>query len=315
MPSCRIYYWDNGVGVKTDAALISECLSKKFECEIFDFSHSECNESYFNYTVEKKPVDVGIFIQNYYIDLLSDNKTNILIINEEWLAFEDLDGLKNFDHVIVKSEYAKKLLFEAHPSIHVLYFWSRDLYLDYYSGLKNNNVLHFAGKSMQKNTESVINNTDIHIFDSNGRFKDVRTEKYYYNFISDNMLQRVFNVCDTHICPSLYEAHGHYLFEALLCNKKVIASKCPVWEEIIDPEYLVFVETSNCVINSPDHDWLNGEQSQGKFTKHPFRRGFIVQSEAINAALENSKFKKPRKYILDLFSNNQKRFFDFFTNL
>ena len=315
MPSCRIYYWDNGVGVKTDASLISECLGEEFKCEVFDFSSSESNEDFFNYTVERENVDIGIFIQNYHPNLLADNKINILIINEEWISFEDLLHLNDFDHIIVKSEYAKKLLYGMHPSIHVLHFWSRDLHSEYYSKFKSNNILHFAGKSIQKNTESVINNTDIHIFDSNGRFKDVRKEKYYCNFISDNKLQRVFNTCDTHVCPSLYEAHGHYFFEALLCNKKVIASKCPVWEELVDPEYVVYIETQNCVFNHPDHDWLSGELPEKTFTKYPFRRGFVVEPDSINEAIENSKDKKPRKYILDLFSKNQQKFLDFFKAL
>lgn len=310
MGQCRIYYWDNGVGVKTDVALIKECLDEVHDCEVFDFSSS--NDDCFNHTIENNTVDIGIFNQNYDLSLLHYNKINVFIPNEEWLSLEEASNLNSFDYIIVKNSYAKNLFFDLHKNIQVLYFWSRDLYSEYYSGFKNNNILHFAGKSIQKNTESVISRDDIHIFDSSGRFKDVRTEKYYYNFISDNKLQRVFNTCNTHVCPSLYEAHGHYMFEAMLCNKKVIASAIPAWTEQIDPSYLTFVETNHVVVKDNDYEFLESKDSNTKF---PWRRGFITDTDRINYAIDNSKAKKPRKYTLDLFSKNKKTFLEFFKSI
>lgn len=312
MPSCRIYYWDNSVGVKVDADLIKDCLDSHFNCEIFDFSCS--NDAFFNYEIKNDQIDIGIFIQNYDITLLENNNKNVLIVNEEWLSFNESRELDLFDHIIVKSKYAKNILYDIHKSIELLYFWSRDLYSDYYSNFKNKNKLHFAGKSIQKNTESLISNTDIHIFDSSGRFKDVREEKYYHNFISDNKLQRVFNTCDTHICPSLYEAHGHYMFEGMLCNKTVIASKIPVWSEQIDPSYIVFVDIDNVSVCNNEYDFLSGENNNST-TKYLWRRGFLINEDQLNSSIENSKCKKPRDYILDLFEKNKKTFLEFFKSI
>ena len=311
--SC-IYYWDNGVGVKVDASLIKECLDAEFDCSLFDFSISQNdNNNYFDYTPEVQ-YDIGIFIQNFQPNLLTRNKINVFIVNEEWLTCKEASSLSDFDYVIVKNKFAKKLLEGLHSNINVLYFWSRDLYDSHYNKYKNNNIIHFAGKSIQKNTECLLNNTNVHIFDSTGRYKDVRTEFYYTEYISDTKLSRVFNTSDTHICPSLYEAHGHYMFEGMLCDKKVIASKIPVWEEQIDPDYLIFLETKPGIIINEEYEFLNSN-NDSESTKFPFRRGFIVDSSDLEDKIASKNYKKPRKYLTNLFNTNKNNFLEFFKNI
>lgn len=313
MRSCCIYYWDNSVGVKVDSSLIKECLDPFFECIIFDFSITKDNNTdIFNYLPSNK-FDIGIFVQNYEVNLLEHNKINVYIVNEEWLSLKEISNFDKFDYIIVKNSYAKNLLFDLHNNINVLYFWSRDLYHQKYSSIKNKNILHFAGKSIQKNTESLLDNTSVHIFDSTGRFKDVRPENYYTDYISDNKLQRVFNTCDTHICPSLYEAHGHYMYEGLLCNKNIIASDIPPWSEQIDPDYINFIDTPKTVIYNKDYNFLSSEFSDS--TCHPLRRGFLINKDEMLESVKSPKNKKPRKYILSLFQKNKESFINFFTNL
>lgn len=312
MKSCCIYYWDNGVGVKIDAQLIKDCLSKDFLCKVFDFSFIENDfDNFFNTNIGDN-FDIGIFIQNYDLNLLENNKINIYICNEEWLGNESLADLKYFDHIIVKSEFAKKQIQHLHKSIKCLYFWSRDLYNN--SNIVNDKILHFAGKSIQKNTECLLNNDDIIIFDSNARFKDVRYINYHTNYVSINKLEHIFNLCSTHVCPSLYEAHGHYMFEGMLCDKKIIASKIPVWEEQIDPDYLIFLDTKPSIIINEEYEFLNSNKDSESI-KFPFRRGFIIDSSDLEEKIYSKKYKKPRKYLIDLFNSNKNNFLEFFKNI
>ena len=309
MRSCCIYYWDNGVGVKVDVQLIYECLIKQLNCDIFDFSYLNGDtEGYFSLYPNKK-YDIGIFNQNFSVDLLHNNKINIYICNEEWLGLPDIENLQYFDYIIVKNNYAKELLKDLHKNIICLYFWSRDLYNSNYNNITDNKLLHFAGKSIQKNTECILNNEDIYIFDSTGRYSEVRSINYISSFISDIKLKHIFNTCNTHICPSLYEAHGHYMYEALLCNKNIIASKIPVWEEQIDPDYINFVDTS--LSDDESYEFVDKDNKH----KFPYRKSFFVNQNDLDKNLYNTNNKPPRKFIEDLFIKNQKGFFDFFKSI
>lgn len=307
MKTCCIYYWDNGVGVKVDVQLIKNCLSSKFLCKVFDFSFIENDhENFFNTNINSK-FDIGIFNQNYDLSLLDNNRINVYICNEEWLGTESLEDLSSFDHIIVKSKFAKKQIEHLHKNVTCLYFWSRDLFDR--NNYLNSKVLHFAGKSIQKNTECLLNNEDIIIFDSNSRFKDVRNINYHTNYVSTNKLERIFNLCDTHVCPSLYEAHGHYMFEGLLCNKNVVASRLPVWEEQLDPNILSFVDVEEK--EDPTYDFLSTENMD----RFIFRKGYFVNIDQLDSLLFETPKERPRLFVENLFYSNQKAFINFFRSL
>lgn len=313
MKTCCIYYWDNGSGVGIDAELIHQCLNEEFECLVLDFSIDENqNQDLFDIQSTEKN-DIGIFIQNYDNNLLHRNRINVYIVNEEWLSVSEINSFSDFDYIITKSDYGKKLLFDLHKNINTLYFWSRDLYNERFYNEQDDSILHLAGCSIQKNTEILLNEPSIHIFDRTARFKDVREENYYTKYISENKLNRLLSICNTHVCPSLYEAHGHYMYEGLLCDKNVIASNISPWNEQIDPDYINFVDIDNVIINSDDYDFLSGKSVDN--TIHPLRRGFLVNRDELEEKIKNPTNKKPRKYIIDLFEKNKKQFLNFFTSL
>lgn len=309
MKSCCIYYWENWAGVTIDVQLINECLSSHFERKVFEFSYYENDHDiFFNNCINKK-YDIGIFNQNFDLRLLENNKINVYICNEEWLGNEVLDDLKYFDYIIVKNKAAKEKINHLHKNVICLYFWSRDLYDKDYDSSIDKRILHFAGKSIQKNTECLLNNEEVIIFDSNSRFKDVRDINYFTRYISNNKLSRVFNLCETHVCPSFYEAHGHYMFEALLCNKNVIASKIPAWLEQVDPSYINFIDTE--IQQDNTYKFLSKEH----LDRFIFRQGYFVNNEQLESTINNPTNKPPREYIKNLFTNNKNKFLDFFTSL
>ena len=158
---------------------------------------------------------------------MNDNKINILIPNEEWLSNDELIYLHNFDYIFVKSKHAKSILDQYHKNIIVTGFFS----LDRYFFTKNNKeILCLKGKSIQKNHELIRNYKEkINILDAN------------HKYLNENELVYELNNHNIHICCSLYEAWGHYLWEAMSCGKLVICSEIPVFKEYLDPNLVKFI--------------------------------------------------------------------------
>ena len=129
----NIYYWNNGVGVVTDSIILKEILAD-FDVVVYDLSK---NNQY-------RKSDLGIFIQNVWLDCLNYKKKNIYIINEEWLNAEEISYIRYFDLLIVKSNHAKQLLNAHHSNIVNTGFFSLSKHQKEINS--NGNILHFKGK-------------------------------------------------------------------------------------------------------------------------------------------------------------------------
>ena len=305
-----VYYSANGSGVDVDADLIHTSLANKHKTDKFDFKHLDtgCSLTPFNLPPQGT-YDIGIWIQDFDECMLDCNRVNVLVVNEEWL--QDTEKInKHFDCVIVKSDYARTVVEPALNNVVVLPFWSRDLWRPDYN---NNEISHalFNGQAIQKNMECVIDNTDIHIFDSSARYTETRDTNYHTQRLSTDKLSHIYNLCNTHICPSLYEAHGHYMYEALLCDKTVIATRLPQWEELVDQEHIHFIDVEREVQHNTDYEFLRHSEH------YPFRRGFECSGEHLDELINDNTLqrKSPRAYIIDRFTKHKKQFVSFIQKL
>jgi len=280
----NIYYFDNGVGMVSDSILIKNVLS---EYDVIAYNVSK-NNVY-------RSSDIGIFIQNIWMDCLNHNRKNVYVINEEWLNSDEILYMKEFDHLIVKSNFAKQLLVNEHKSIIKTGFFSLDRN---FFPKNTNKILHFKGKSRQKNTELVKNNNDILILDS---------EK---NYLTENDVIYELNNHDIHICCSLYEGWGHYLWEAMSCGKLVICSELPVFKEHLDSNLVKFIPTKNIYIYNTDYEFLNTKN-------YKFRKGYVVNEAKFKEVLYNKEelfeFQKKncdniRQHFLDVNKTNKQKF-------
>lgn len=280
----NIYYFDNGVGMVSDSILIKNVLS---EYDVIAYNVSK-NNVY-------RSSDIGIFIQNIWMDCLNHNRKNVYVINEEWLNSDEILYMKEFDHLIVKSNFAKQLLVNEHKSIIKTGFFSLDRN---FFPKNTNKILHFKGKSRQKNTELVKNNNDILILDS---------EK---NYLTENDVIYELNNHDIHICCSLYEGWGHYLWEAMSCGKLVICSELPVFKEHLDSNLVKFIPTKNIYNYNTDYEFLNTKN-------YKFRKGYVVNEAKFKEVLYNKEelfeFQKKncdniRQHFLDVNKTNKQKF-------
>ena len=298
----NVLTYNNGVGIVTDAELLTSLIKNYITVDV---------EMTFIDKFNKNNYDVGIWIQNFDINLLNCFKTNVFFINEEWAGINELSNLHLFDYVICKSEYAKNLL-TPYCTTMFFPFISKDYYDP--SIIKNNSTLHFAGRSIQKNTELVLSTTNkLTLIDPYNRYRVNNDIKHINTYQSSGQLSQLLNSHTSHICCSLYESWGHYLYEGLSTGAEIICSNIPTFKEQLDPDLVHFIPTIEKVDLKYDYDADNINK------KFPLRKSFYVDTDiyndTINCLNKKGSTKKRRFLFKHIMDTNSKRLVDFFKNL
>jgi glycosyltransferase involved in cell wall biosynthesis len=284
MYKINVYYWNNGVGIVNDAILLKFVL-KNHDVKLYDMSKKN----------DSRKSDLGIFIQNIFIEEIENNTRNVYIVNEEWLNKEETACLNRFDYLFVKSSYAKSLLDSLHKNVINTGFFSLD---KYFFPKHTGQILHFKGKSIQKNTELMSKYDHVKILDSE------------VNYLTENQVIENLNNHDIHICCSLYEAWGHYLWEAMSCGKLVICSEIPVFKEYLDPNLVKFIPIKDVCSHNMNYEFLNTND-------YKLRKGYTVDEVKVKELLSNKnelvEFQKKncdniRQYFLDVNKTNKNKF-------
>ena len=286
MLKINVYYWNNGVGILNHSKLLKNLLSN-YNIVCYDMSKNN---------IFRKS-ELGIFIQNVWSNQLENNKQNIYFVCEEWMHKSEIEVVNKFDYVFVNSNYAKKLIENIHDNIIVVPFFSLDRC---FFPKHTSKIIHFKGKSIQKNTELIKNYSDINIIDSESKY------------LTENEVVYHLNNHDIHICCSLYESWGHYLWEAMSCGKLVICSEIPVFKEYLDTDLIKFVPITKIIKNDITYKYLND-------MNYPFREGHFIDENKFDELLNNKEelfeFQKKncdniRQHFLDVNKINKQKFLD-----
>ena len=145
----------------------------------------------------------------------------------------------------------------------------------------------------------VKNNKDVLILDSD------------INYLSENDLVYELNNHDIHICCSLYEGWGHYLWEAMSCGKLVICSEVPVFTEYLDPELVKFIPTNGIYKKVMGYEFLDTK------IYYKYRRGYFVDEYIFKETLKDKNVllefqkknsEKIRSYFLQINKTNKETF-------
>ena len=298
----NILTYNNGVGIVTDAILLKDLIYKNISTNV---------EVKFVGEQELETADVGVWIQNYNTNLLNNFKKNIFFINEEWSGIYELSNLHLFDYVICKSKYVKELLSSHHDVIH-LPFISTDYYDS--SILRNHSILHFAGRSIQKNTELALSTSNnLTLIDPYNRYKVNNNINHINTYQSSNQISQLLNSHNIHICCSLYESWGHYLYEGLSTGSEIICSDIPVFREQLDPDLVHFIPTTESIDLNYQYDLDNVNKT------FPMRKSFHVDREIYINIIKDFKPKgsnKTRRFLFkQIIDKNSKSLIDFFKNI
>lgn len=302
MNEFTILTYNNYVGIVTDAILLKNLIETKTNYKV--------NINYID-NVHIDKANVGIWIQNFNIELLNNFKKNIFFINEEWAGIHELSNLHLFDHVICKSNYAKKLLEPYCDAIH-LPFISKDYYNSQVD--RSNKILHFVGRSIQKNTELVLSQTNhMTIIDPFNRYNVSNNVNHINTYQTSDQISELLNSHNTHICCSLYESWGHYLFEGLSTGAEIICSEVPVFKEQLDPDLIHF-------ITSEDKTDLNYCYCSDNINNtFPIRKSFFVNENEFKNSIENfspkGNSRKRRELYKFIYNRGVDNLYDFFKNV
>lgn len=298
-----ILTYNNYVGIVTDAILLKNLIENK--------TGHKAKISYID-SVNIDKSDVAIWIQNFNVDLLNKFKKNIFFINEEWAGNHELSHLHLFDAVICKSKYAKKLL-EPYCNAVCLPFISHDFYDS--NIVRTNDFLHFMGKSIQKNTELVLKqHVPLTLIDPNNRYTDLHNNiKHINSYQPTQEISNILNKHNTHVCISLYESWGHYLFEGLSTGAEIICSETPVFVEQLDPSLVHFIPSVEKVDNTYTYNLDNKDNT------FSIRKSFYVDEHLFQSKVENfepiNKHSERRllfKHIIETNSKNIVKFLLYF---
>ena len=307
-PTIGFYYYNNSVEEKKDGDLIIECLQNYFNIQVND---EFLTKKY--YIGGDSSPDLYI-CNNYYTNKnIFENKPSVLICNEEWLAKGHLEYVKDYNYVIVKSSYAKKIVEKYNKNVIVLPFWSKDRYIE---GIKEKqNCLHVVGKSIQKGTEFLLDIPNLTLYDASGRYKDLDKRCNYKNkYFPDAKISIAYNKNNLHLCPSIYESHGHYMYESLTCGKKPIVTKLPMWKEYIPDDIVTYIDVTR-YDSHPSFDFL----SKAYIKPYVFREAYVYDKQDLYNKIEeniNCSFDLSiRKYILNVFEKRKANFLKFILDL
>lgn len=298
----KILTYNNGVGIVTDAMLLKELIYKniteKVSIKFIDQDNIESS-------------DIAIWIQNFDINLMNKFKKNIFFINEEWSGIFELSNLHLFDHVICKSKFSYNLIKNYCDVIH-LPFISKNLYN--INVKRTHSFLHFVGRSIQKNTELVLNqNVPITLLDPYNRYEPNSNFTHINTYQTNEQIINLLNSHNIHICCSLYESWGHYLFEGLSTGAEIICSDIPVFKEQLDPDLVHFIPTVENIDLNYQYDTDNIDK------KFPLRKSFYIDKIHFKNKIENfepiGKSEERRKLFNNIINSNSKKITEFITTL
>jgi hypothetical protein len=298
---CVLTY-NNGVGIVTDAILLKDLIYNNISEQVDIKFVGEQN---------LETADLGIWIQNYDINLLNLFKKNIFFINEEWAGINELSNLHLFEYVICKSKYAQTLL-KTYCNVIYIPFISRSFYNPVVQ--RQNQLLHFVGRSIQKNTELILSTTNkFTLIDPYNRYKVCENVNHINEYQSTDQLVNLLNSHNIHICCSLYESWGHYLYEGLSTGAEIICSDIPTFKEQLDPDLVHFIPT----IEKVDLKYSYNADNINK--KFPLRKSFHIDEMCFKDKIENfnpiGKSEERRKLFNNIIHSNKKKIIDFITTL
>ena len=272
-----IYTSNTGVGLVADVDLLQDLLHEYYDVDVIFFNWK--NEQVYT-TSESTKYDLGIFLQEIEPAFFERAKRNVFFPNEEWLNSTKINSIQEFDKVICKSTFGQQLLSPYNKNVVNTGFISKDKYDP--NIVRKNNFLHLGGKSWQKGTETVLNifnknDLPLAFIQSNKNYDNSDKDKnitYINTFLDVRELNRLFNTSSIHLCPSIYEGWGHYLYEALSVGALTYVTKLPMFVEWLDPELVVF---NDCVYSGLNDDFLFLHKR--KNTLHQF--GWLVDESCL----------------------------------
>ena len=307
----KILTYNNHAGIVADAMLLQDLIYNNVNKNVDVQFTNNLSESMISSAIDSE--SIGVWIQNPRFELLNNFKKNIWFINEEWTSADDFTHINDFDYVVCKSKFAKDVLGNYRSD--VIYYPM--ISYDYYNSnvARTERFLHFNGKSIQKNTELIMKQTvPITIIDSTKRFNSQPNNiNYITNYRSSSQIKYSLNAHTIHLCPSIYESWGHYLFEGLSTGSEIICSAIPSFTEHLDPDLIHILPVNECKDLSYCYD------SDNASNQFPLRKSYYIDPQLFNDYINNfvpkGSAEGRRQLYLDIMFRNKNLLIEFFRDI
>lgn len=238
--------YNNSYGLTKDVQQLQNSLTQIFhdvDCQFVNFYDYKCRYA-----------DINIFLEIISNLLLKYAKYNILIPNQEWFYKTWKNYINLFDLILVKTKYAESIFLDLKEDREVKYLgWkSLDRKLDKKIS-KEKKFIHVCGKSIYKQTQTIIDNWNEHfshltiIFnpkDVKLKIRDLDNITYITNKLSEIELNELMNKSCFHLCCSETEGYGHYINEAKSCGSLVVSTDAPPMNELINSNTGILIKVS-----------------------------------------------------------------------
>jgi glycosyltransferase involved in cell wall biosynthesis len=205
--------------------------------------------------------EVNFFIESVFPEYLPTGRVNCLFVHPEWFRDENLAHLPRLDFVLCKTRSAVEAFAGLPVACRDLAFTSPDRRIPGFVGRGPMRCLHVAGQSAVKGTEAVVEAWSRHpewpeltVVRRARRYGGVEAPalpplpnvRYLTDYVPDEHLRKLQNVCEVHVLPSQAEGYGHVIGEAMSCGAIVVTTDAPPMNELVTSErgVLVAVERS-----------------------------------------------------------------------
>lgn len=283
--SLNIIARTNGVGLDRDVDLIRSVASEAgYEVTV---SHSRAISPLRRWFPGKKKFTANIFLERVFPRWLGTAEMNILVPNQERFPHRHVPILKDIDHIFCKSQHAIEIFGDVHPSCHFTGFTSLSMN-DPAIPRRQLGILHLAGKSTLKGTETILDLWQKHPdwppltlvqAEANAPAHVPENVNLITRYLEDDEITKLYNEHPIHLCPSRSEGWGHYLVEAMSCGAAVISTDGPPMNELVRPDRGFLVKVSH---TEPRHLGTN----------------FFVDPDALERTIEIALATPPEKLAL-----------------
>ncbi len=229
-------------GIAGDSALYASLLRDMGYRVLVQSEHEAARDD------DATPADANLFLEHASRALLRTARHNYFMVNQE--IKHDAAAYPYLDAVLCKTQYARALMQRVADTRR--YAW-RAVYTSHSSEdvrdtrvcKRAGEVLHAAGKSLNKNTSLVLalwlRRTDLPLLHVvlDPCVVPVPPEAYcaanicMHATLPPHELRALQNRCALHLCPSEAEGFGHYINEARAVGAVVLTTNAPPMNELV----------------------------------------------------------------------------------
>jgi hypothetical protein len=250
------------VGLQNDYKILKESL-KNFKTN--EISYPEI--AYVrNYKVKLETVEMNIFLEHIYANIIQYAKHNVFIPNLEWLNKYDESLIDKIDMILCKTKQGYEILSKKYQNkVKYIGFTSLNRDISQICPMYNKCV-HVKGISKYKNTQMLLDLYMKHpewpvlyivnygIENTNGYIRIDTPVKIkeniilYQNFLDEESLKKLMNLCGIHLCCSFSEGFGHYINEGRSVGAAVVTTDGAPMNEMVN-ELLISYDEEVSIMN------------------------------------------------------------------